>query len=329
MPPPARDTEHGPAWLVQAALVARRFYLEDRSKVEIAEELGLSRFKVARILEEARELGLVEVTVRLPARIDAALSTSLTAQLGLRRAIVVARPPGEPAGAVRDDLGRVAADLLTELVTDGDVLGLSCSRSVTATTQALGALARCDVVQLTGTLANSDLGPGSVESVRHAATLSGGTAFPIYAPMLLPHRDTARSLATEPGVRRTLARVADVTVAAIAIGGWGKGCSTVWEAVPAGDRRAATRAGAVGEIGGRIFDRAGAALPSPVDERVLGATLAELRGIDEVIGMSHGSGRAEATRAAAAAGLVSSLVCDEEVARALLEVGPVRTGDEA
>jgi DNA-binding transcriptional regulator LsrR (DeoR family) len=43
-----------PAQLILIASVARRYYLEGRSKVEIAEELGLSRFKVARLLDTAR-----------------------------------------------------------------------------------------------------------------------------------------------------------------------------------------------------------------------------------------------------------------------------------
>jgi len=41
----------GPASLALAALVARRYYLDERSKVEIAGELGLSRFKIARMLD--------------------------------------------------------------------------------------------------------------------------------------------------------------------------------------------------------------------------------------------------------------------------------------
>jgi hypothetical protein len=36
-----------PAQLILIASVARRYYLEGKSKIEIAEELGLSRFKVA------------------------------------------------------------------------------------------------------------------------------------------------------------------------------------------------------------------------------------------------------------------------------------------
>ena len=45
-----------PAQLILMASVARRYYLEGKSKIEIAEELGLSRFKVARLLETARQV---------------------------------------------------------------------------------------------------------------------------------------------------------------------------------------------------------------------------------------------------------------------------------
>ena len=45
----------GPDELFQRAVIARRYYLEGRTRVEIAEEFGLSRFKVARMLEEALE----------------------------------------------------------------------------------------------------------------------------------------------------------------------------------------------------------------------------------------------------------------------------------
>ena len=41
----------GPAALVLTATVARRFYLDGASKSDIAAELGLSRFKVARMLD--------------------------------------------------------------------------------------------------------------------------------------------------------------------------------------------------------------------------------------------------------------------------------------
>lgn len=310
----------GPAWLVQAALVARRFYLEGHSKVQIADELGLSRFKVARILDDARDLGLVEVTVRLPAHIDSELSTAVRERFGLRRAIVVDR--AADGGSVREDLGRVAADLLTELVTPDDVLGLTCSRSVTATTRALHSLAACRVVQLSGTLAGPDMDAGSVESVRRAADVGGGKAFPIYAPMVLPDAATASSLSRQSSIVQAVQQFDRVTIAMVAIGAWEADLSTVWGTVEPAERAAVSRAGGVGEIGARVFDADGAPVHTTLDDRVLGIDLGQLRAVDEVVGLAYGARRAAAVRAPLVRGVVNSLVCDADLGRALLAAPP-------
>ncbi len=83
----------GPAELVQAAAMARRFYLEGKSKIQIAEEFGVSRFKVARVLETALERDLVRIEIRVPAELDAERSDALRARYGLRHAVVVESRP--------------------------------------------------------------------------------------------------------------------------------------------------------------------------------------------------------------------------------------------
>jgi DNA-binding transcriptional regulator LsrR (DeoR family) len=319
MTPPSRP--RGPAWMVQAAALARRFHLEGRSKTELAEEFGLSRFKVARMLDEARELGLVDVRITLPTEIDAELSTGLSQRYDLRRAIVVDVPESSD-GVVRAQLGAVAADLLAELVSDDDVLGLSCSRTVAAATQALTSLAECTVVQLTGTLAGPDIEAGSVESVRRAAAVGGGKGFPIYGPLLLPDAATARALAGQAAIRTTIEQFDRVGVAMVAIGAWAEGLSTVWSLAEEPTRRRAARAGAVGEVGGRLFGPDGAAVATDLDDRVLGVTLDQLRKTPEVIGLMYDARRADAAAAALRGGLVSTFVTDASLARALIEEPP-------
>jgi DNA-binding transcriptional regulator LsrR (DeoR family) len=314
MAPGSAAEAYGPAWQVQAAVVARRFYLEGRSKTEIAEELGMSRFKVARILDDARELGLVKVSVELPAALDATLSHALQQRFALHRALVV-----NTTGTPRPALGRVAADLLSEVTTAADVLGFTCSRSVAATTQALRALPPCRVVQLSGTLAGRNQDIGSVESVRRAADVGGGKAYPIYAPMVLPDAAAARSLSRQPSIRHTLDHFAEVTIAIVAVGGWDAELSTVWEEAEQDVRAQVTESPAVGEIAARLFDAEGNPVATPLDDRVLALTLEQLRRIPEVIALAHDARRAPAVRAAVSAGLVSSLVCDHHLARALLD----------
>ena len=116
----------GPDWLVTAATAARRFYLEGRSKVEIAEELGVSRFQVARVLDEAQRLGIVRVSIELPSALDATLSDALQRRLGVRRVIVV-DVPQQAEAATREAIGTVLAGLLAEVVEPGQSLGVACS----------------------------------------------------------------------------------------------------------------------------------------------------------------------------------------------------------
>ena len=67
-----------PSEVVLAARVARQFYLEGVSKVDIADQLGISRFRVARLLDSARESGLVRIEIGLPGgALDAGLSAEL------------------------------------------------------------------------------------------------------------------------------------------------------------------------------------------------------------------------------------------------------------
>ena len=142
----------GPASLALAALVARRYYLDERSKVEIAGELGLSRFKIARLLELARETGLVRIEIGHPGLIDVDLSARIMDRFGMKHAVVV-DTPDDHVESLRRHLGQVAAELLAEVIGPDDVLGVAWSRSVGAMAKALPRLPSVPVVQLTGAIA--------------------------------------------------------------------------------------------------------------------------------------------------------------------------------
>ena len=107
----ATDGARGPAHLVLTASVARRYYLDGRSKVEIAEEFALSRFKVARLLEDARSSGLVRIEIGHPGVVDVELSGTADGRAraaALRRHRHPRRRPGLPARAPRRGRRRAA-----------------------------------------------------------------------------------------------------------------------------------------------------------------------------------------------------------------------------
>src|SRR6516164_838284 len=111
-----------PSEVVLAARVARQFYLEGVSKVDIADRLGISRFRVARLLDSARESGLVRIEIGLPGgMLDAGLSAELCSAFGLTQAFVFNFPDDE--SPLRQRLGEAAGQVLMDLLKPGDVLG--------------------------------------------------------------------------------------------------------------------------------------------------------------------------------------------------------------
>ncbi|WP_344561364.1 sugar-binding transcriptional regulator [Streptomyces axinellae] len=309
----------GPAELMQAAAMARRFYLEGKSKIQIADEFGVSRFKVARVLETALERDLVRIEIRVPAELDADRSDALRARFGLRHAVVVESPTEAVDDAADpENLGEVAADLLGELVTDGDVLGLAWGRSTIHMATALRQLPPCTVVQLTGVYDAGTADRGSVEAVRRAAEVAGGEAHPIYAPMLLPDSSTAAALRSQTGIARAFEYFDKVTVAAVSIGSWEPGISTVHDMLSDQERDHYSSLGVAAEMSAHLFDTSGRRIGRDLGERCITVEAERLRRIPEVVAIAGGHRKGVAIAAVLRSGLVTSLVTDTAAADWLL-----------
>ncbi|MBR8743682.1 sugar-binding transcriptional regulator [Nocardiopsis sp. MG754419] len=308
--------------MVRLATIARRFYLDGRSKVEIAEEFGLSRFKVARDLETARSSGIVRIDIRLPARLVGEQSELLREAFGLRRAIVV--DASEDPLETRRALGSVAARLLAEIVRPDEVLGLAWSRGLQAMGAEMVPLPRCTVVQLNGVLSEHTEAGGSVETVRRVATLSGGPAYPIYAPLILPDAATAETLRADPGIAAAFAHFDRLTTAVVAIGGWDERNSTVYQALTPEARERYSALGVRAEMSAQLFDARGEQIRTDLDERIISVSADRLREVPEVVAVA-GAGdeaKARAVGAVLRSGLVSTLVTDSDVAGVLLSEAP-------
>ena len=307
----------GPASLVLMASVARRYYLDGRSKIDIAEEFALSRFKVARLIEVARSSGLVRIEFHFPGALDVDLSSRLQTAFGLQHCVVVQSPEGDDE-VLRQHLGIAAADLLTEIVTSDDVLGLAWARSLMAMRTALTTLAPCEVVQLTGALSRPDVDESSIELVRDVARKSNGPAFFFYAPMILPDAKTASVLRDQLEIARAIAKYPSVTKAVVGVGSWNARMSTVVDALSAEERRAAWDSGVRAELCGIALDDDGRHIPTAVTERMIGISAEQLQAVPDVVGIVYGTAKAHAVLSALRGGYLNSIVTHGSMARELL-----------
>jgi DNA-binding transcriptional regulator LsrR (DeoR family) len=312
------DQYTGPAQVVLTASVARRYYLDGRSKVEIAEEFGMSRFKVARLLDDARGSGLVRIEIRHDGSIDVDLSAQLRDRFALRHAVVIATPD-EDTNHLRDHVGRAAAGLLAEIVTPQDVLGLAWARSVSVMARALPPLPGTPVVQLSGSLAMPGGPDTSVDVVRDVAAASGGVAHCFYAPLTVADAATAQALRRQPEVARAFEQVPLVTKAVAGVGLWEAGQSTLYDTGTEHDRKALRELGVCADISGVFVDAEGSPVATELAERMIAVSSEELTSIPEVVVVPYGVRKAPAVRAALRSGIVSGIVTHTALARAVLD----------
>src|ERR1022692_483628 len=308
-----------PSEVVLAARVARQFYIEGISKVDIADRLGISRFRVARLLDSARDSGMVRIEIGLPGgSLDAGLSAELCSAIGLKQAFVF-NFPDDDEPALRRSLGEAAGQALMDLIRPGDVLGMSWSRTLSGLAPALTQMPPCPIVQLTGAVPPPD-GRDLLDLVRSVARIGGGPAHVFYAPMIVDDAQTATAIRRQTDVADAFALVSSVTMAMLAIGAWAPGLSTIYDACSPGERDAIARLGVCAEMAGVFLGEDGRPVETSLDSRMIVTPGSALAKIPFVIAVAYGVSKSAAVHAAIRASMIHGLVTHTSLARALLRL---------
>lgn len=312
LPPGSRT----PASL-QAAVAARRYYLDGKQKSEVAEELGISRFRVARLLDEARAQGIVHIHVEMPTFVDLQLGDEVAKRFGLTRAITVQTFENLP-DVSSTLVGAAAAELLAGTLSDADTLGISWGESLTRVVDAVENLPAVDVVQMVGGVHAAEMNVSGVELVRRLSEKTGGKAYPLHVPLLVGSPSMAMQLRSDRSLEDSFARFEKVTVALVGIGSWTPPRSSLLQELSEEERTELIAAGAVGDLCTHVFNENGSALSTSGLERALGISLDQLRKVPSVIAVASGPEKVQAIASALRSGVVSILVTDASTAERLL-----------
>jgi DNA-binding transcriptional regulator LsrR (DeoR family) len=296
------------------ALVGRDYYVGNMSKVEIATIYGISRFQVARMLEEARTKGIVRIEVVFPNSTKAADPRRLQDALGIDAVVIT--PAEEEDEDVREHMAQAAAKELMKRTRRGFTVGVSWSRTLDLAARHVDSLPPCDLVQLAGALPVPGSG-NSMELIRLLGQATTGRTWPIWAPLVVENTATAESLKRQPEISQALTKADSLDLAVVALGSWKSGTSTVWDRVDNATRLACTQAGAVAECSGRLLNADGEPVLTELDDRIIAVSIAQLRHTPHVIVVAQGAARKDAVHAAIQAGIVGTLIIDEELAEAL------------
>ena len=304
--------------------VAQMYYLDGLKQEEIARQIGISRSLISMILTEAKESGIVEITVRDPLLNDDELSRRLAAFYPGTSFVVVPTSSRDPA-ARRKLVAQRAADLLARALQGGEVVGLAWGRTCLELVNAFRpAQAKLDltVVPLIG--GSSQPAPyfQANELARVLAERAGGTPLFIHAPALAADRGERDLHLGTSAMQAVRQRWRSMDVLVTGIGAIPEGAHPDRESY-AGEAeafRALEARAAVGDICARYFDRNGRFIVDDYYERVVGVPVEDLKRARSTLCMASGVEKAEAIVGALRTGVAKRLVMDEPTARAALEL---------
>jgi len=301
--------------------VARMYYEQGLRQTEIMNRLNMSQSTISRLLKRAEKAGIVRITVSVPSGAHPELEDALQDKYGLKEAIVIDSTADDDQ--IVRDLGPAAAYYVETTLKPGEVVGISSwSAALLAMVDAMQPNTRTAgvrVVQILGGVGNPSAEVHATHLTRRFADLVGGTATLLPAPGVVGSADAARVLLNDRYVQEALGLIGTVTLALVGIGGIepSRLLAASGNVFSASELQGLRHKNAVGDICLRFFDAQGAPVVTPLNDRVIGMNLEQLRGVNRVVGVAGGRRKVAAIRAALIGRLINVLIADRATARAL------------
>jgi len=306
------------------ARVASLYYDNKKTQQEIADEIGLTRSAISRVLSEAESRGIVEHIVHYPWRTSNELEESLASLFNLKHVHVLIRQ-NKNHEEMLQGLGVLAAGYFTSLLPEIKTVGITWGTGLYQMVLAFRPQSRPDmeVVQLiggTGTEHGSFIGPLLAPNL---ANCLGCTCRFLHAPLLMQNEVAKQMLLQDRMIRDTLDRAAMCDVGLVGIG------SVLPELNNAFKLGYLTREeleqiradGIVGDVAGIHYDIHGKFLLDHwLNQRIVAVSAASLGKINEVIAVAGGAEKGESIFAALRGGHVHSLITDDQAARRVIEL---------
>jgi DNA-binding transcriptional regulator LsrR (DeoR family) len=295
------------------------YYKEGKTQKEISSIFGISRFKIIRLLKEARKRGLVTIEINDPPEMLTATEVKLAKQFGLKESIVVRIKEFSDKSAL-EQLGEAGARYLGKVIDSYTVLGVSWGWTIFHVVKNVEPLevSTLRVVQISGGLGTIE-GTDTNMLTMMLSQRFGANAYVIQAPVIVKNRNIRDTLLKERKIKEALAlaRKADIVILGI---GMNSKVGGLWRAgfLDNRDHIKLRKAGAVGAICGRFYDINGKKCVNDLDGRIIGLTFDELRRIKHKIGIAMGAEKRDAILGALRGQLIDVLITDEETAGNLL-----------
>lgn len=306
------------AQLVEAA---RLYYEHGLNQRQIASRLGISRPGVSRLLQTARERGIVKIEIIDPAEHGTRLERLLKERFALKKVVVV--PNGEEnEQIIKNRLGRAAVILLDSILKEKVILGVSWGTTMQAVTRNLKkrSLRGMTVVQLNGGISRAEYDTHASEIAQRLSENYRAVPYLLPLPAVVDSAQLKAAIVADKNIARTLELGRQAEIALFTVGSFSHESVLVKaDYFEPNEVDQLLSQGAVGDICSRILRNDGQLCSPELNARTIGIELEELKSKPYAIAVAGGREKLPAIRAGLKGRWFNCLVTDEWVAEELLE----------
>lgn len=308
---------------------ASMYYLQDLKMEVIAKHLRTSRSTVSRLIKEAREVGLVKISLHPDQTRAPGLSETIQRLFAVRGYVVPVPDSGDP-GERRRQVAVATAKLLSDWFASDMVMGVAWGSTTAEIAQRLPQKATrgASVVQLNGAANGRASGLLYAEQLLATVGKAFGAAvhyFPV--PAFFDYPETRELMWRERSVKEVLELQRRTDIAVFGIGAVGGALpSHVYSAgyLDRADLKLLHKERVVGDVCTVFLRSDGSYEDIALNARATGPTPAELQRIPRRVCTVSGDHKVEPLLGALRARAITDLVIDEQTASQLVQAAGVR-----
>ena len=287
------------------------YYFENLTQQQVANQMGLTRMRVMKLLDTARQSGIIQFRLRQDGEKRMLLERKLMSEYELSDAFVV--PAAVDPTLTNAGVAEAASLYISERLSDSSTINIGYGDTPSRILNNLATIAEkpLNCISLTGGV--------SYYLPDTRSTVFNAKLYLIPSPLMTSSKEMAEALRNEDSIRE-LSRMIDVAqMSVVGIGAMHES-ATIFKTgmLSANDFLYLRMQGAVGDVLSHFIDKNGTLLNTTMEERLISTPLEKLKELKNVIGVAAGDHKVDAIRAALNGRYLDVLVTDDRTAAQLV-----------
>ncbi|WP_417688078.1 sugar-binding transcriptional regulator [Roseibium sp.] len=313
----ARDDDWTTYLAIRAAWLS---FVGGRTQGEIAAQLGISPAKVHRLIAHAQKAGYVKFQVDGRPLECLELEDWVCREFGLRSCVIAPDlGAGDQESAIRA-VSSAGAQVLSGIISSTNVrrVGVGMGRTLKATVEEMASLSRPDleVMSICGSLTRT-LAANPFDVVQLLQGRTGGEGYYLPVPYFAETLEEKEVFLGQRSVQDLLGRARQADVFIVGIGSVEEEGHLIQRGmITKEEQDELNQSGAVCDLMGRFLTMDGKIASVQLGNRAVGLHFNEIEG-SRLIALVGGESKVDATLAALRAGVITDLIADETLGRAL------------